>query len=397
MPRDAPPPPPPPSPSPSPDRRGGGGGGGGGGGAPPPPPLGEDRQVLDRVRVAVDAAGQGAAPVEELQGVEGDLLVLAADADDRGAAAAPGGLPGGADRDGAADAFDGHVDALAARQLPDLLRHGPGGDDVLGGSRRPCQRLLLRGDVDRDDRRRARDPGGLEGGEAHPADAEHGDGLAFPDPGGVVDRAPSGEGGAAEERGVGERHAVRDGQDAVRGDDRLLGEGGDVESGVELGAVRRARVDVRGAGQGVGAEPDLAERAGVAGAAGRRPVEDDAVAGGHVRDPVADGDDRAGALVAEDGRDRHAHGAVGERQVGVADPGGGEPDPDLAGTGLGEFDAGDLQGRADGGQDGGADHVRCSFGLRTGGTWSGGTRRVRARRVPGPRRTACIRRRGPAG
>ncbi len=72
---------------------------------------GEDRQVGGRVGVAVDAAGEGAAPVEDLQGVEGDLLVLAADADDRGAAAAPGGVPGGTDGGGAAD-------ALAATSAP---------------------------------------------------------------------------------------------------------------------------------------------------------------------------------------------------------------------------------------------------------------------------------------
>ena len=151
-----------------------------------PDVLGEHREVLGRVRVAVDAAGEGAAPVEDLQGVEGDLLVLAADADDRRTAAAAGGVPGRADGRRAAHALDGDVDALLAGEAADLAGGGVGGDDVVGGSGRPRQLLLLRGDVDRDDLRGARDPGRLEGGEAHSPDAEHRDRLALAGP------APSG-------------------------------------------------------------------------------------------------------------------------------------------------------------------------------------------------------------
>jgi hypothetical protein len=128
---------------------------------------------------------------------------------------------------------------------------------------------------------------------------------------------------------------------------------------VQVGAVRRACVDLGGPGEGVGAQPDLAQRAGVAVAAGRRPVEDHPVAGGEVFDALADGDDRAGALVPEDGGDRHTHGAVRQGQVGVADPGGGEPDADPAGARLGKVDLRDLQGSPDGGEYDGADsHVR---------------------------------------
>ncbi len=229
----------------------------------------------------------------------------------------------------------------------------PGGEDVVRGARAAGQFLLLRGHVDGDDPRRARDPGGLEGGQAHPADAEHRDRLPLPYLRRVVDGAVPGEDGAAEERGVGERDPVREGQDAGGGDDGLLGEGGDVEAGVQLGAVGGAGVDVGGAVQRVGAQPHLAERAGVAAPAGRRPVEHDGVARRDMGDALADGEDRARALVAEHGRHRHPHGAVGQRQVGVADPGGGEPDADLPGAGLRQFDLRDLQRRADGGQDGG--------------------------------------------
>ncbi len=288
---------------------------------------------------------------------------------------------------------------MLAGEGADLAGGVLGGDDVIGGTGRPGQLLLLGGHVHRDDLRGARDPGRLECREAHSPGAEHRDRLARPDLGRVVDGAVAGEDGAAEQGRVGERNALRHGQDAGRGHDRLLGERGDVQTGVEVGALGGAGVDVGGAVEGVGAQPDLAERAGVAGAAGRGPVEDDPVAGCDVGDALADGDDRAGALVAEDGGDGDAHGAVGQGQVGVADPGGGEPDTDLARSGVGQVDAGDLQRGPDGGQDGGADSHdgRDSPGSRTGGTWSGGTRRGRARRALGRRPTACNRRRGRGG
>ncbi len=103
---------------------------------------GEDRYVAGRVAVAVDAAGQGAAPVEDLQGVEGDLLLLAADADDRGTAAPAGGLPGGADGDRAAHALHGDVDALLAGEGRGSRGGVLGGEDVVRGAGRAGQFLL---------------------------------------------------------------------------------------------------------------------------------------------------------------------------------------------------------------------------------------------------------------
>lgn len=265
---------------------------------------------------------------------------------------------------GLADALHRDVRALAAGQRADLARGGGGGDDVVGGARPPGQLLLGRGDVDRDDPGGARDPGGLKDGEADPADAEDDDALALADPGAVVDRPVAGQHRAAEEGGVRERDAVGGGEDAVGGDDGLLGEGPDVESGVEVGAVRRTGVEPGDPLQGVGAEPHLADPAVEADPAGGRPVEDDAVAGRDVRDALADGQDGARALVAEDGRHRDAHGAVGQGQVGVADPGGGERDTHLAGAGLRQDDVGDLQRSSDGGQYGGADHEQAPYELR---------------------------------
>lgn len=241
------------------------------------------------------------------------------------------------------------------------------------------------------------DAGRLERGEADPADAEDGDRLALADPRRVVHGAVSGQDGAAEEGRVGERDALGGAQDAVRGDHGLLGERGDVQAGVEVAAVvGAAGVHGARAGEGIGAQPHLAERAGVALSARGRPVEDDPVTGRNVRDTLADGDDRAGALVAEHGGDGHAHRAVGQGQVGVADPGGGELDADLPGTGLGQVDVRDLQRGADGGQYCGADHVDLDS-LRTGGTWSGGTRTGRGHPARGRRPTACNRRTGRGG
>ena len=145
--------------------------------------LGEDREVPGRVGVAVDAAGEGAAPVEELQGVEGDLLVLAADADDRGAAAAAGRLPGGADGGGAADALDGDVRALPAGEArgsrlavvseATTYSVAPAARASSSFSGETSTATIVDG---------ARDPGRLEGGEADPADAEDGDRLALRGP-----------------------------------------------------------------------------------------------------------------------------------------------------------------------------------------------------------------------
>ncbi|CAM5681430.1 NADPH dehydrogenase [Streptomyces griseoloalbus] len=91
------------------------------------------------------------------------------------------------------------------------------------------------------------------------------------------------------------------------------------------------------------------------------------------------------------------HARAADGQVGVAHPGGGEADAHLAGSGVGQVDAGDLQRGAYGGQNGGSYGHEGFDSPRTGGTWSGGTRSGRGGRVPGPRPTACNRRTAPAG
>ncbi|MGY4392849.1 hypothetical protein ACVWXB_006148 [Streptomyces sp. TE12347] len=337
-------------------------------------------RVAGRVAVAVDAAGEGAGEVEDLHGVEGDLLLLAADADDRGAAAAPGRLPGAPDGLGPADALDGHIGALPAGQRADLLGGGVGGEDELGGSGRPGQFLLGRGHVDGDDRARLRDPGGLEGDQADPADPEDGHRLARADLGAVVDRPVAGEDGAAEQGRLGERDPGGGRQDTVGRDDGLLGEGGHVQPGVQRGALGVVRVDGPDPGERRGAEPDLADGAVVALSAGRGPVEDHAVTGGDVRDALPHREDRARALVTEDGGHGDPHGAVGEGEVGVTHPGRGEPHPDLPGAGIRQHDVPYLQRGSDGGQDSGADHGRhLVFPVRGRVPWLRRVRSVRLR------------------
>jgi hypothetical protein len=74
--------------------------------------------------------------------------------------------------------------------------------------------------------------------------------------------------------------------------------------------------------------------------------------------------------VAEDGGDGYPHGAVGQREVGVTDPGGGQPDADLAGAGCRKVDLGDLQGSAHGGKYGSANHVKAPRVQNSGTDWN---------------------------
>src|SRR5436190_6550593 len=67
----------------------------------------QDGDVAFGITVAVDAAGQRACEVEQLERVERHLLVAWTEADDHTGAAASYGGPGGADRRCGADALEG--------------------------------------------------------------------------------------------------------------------------------------------------------------------------------------------------------------------------------------------------------------------------------------------------
>ncbi len=248
----------------------------------------------------------------------------------------------------------------------------------------------------------------------------------------MAHRAVPGEHRAPQQRRIREWHPVRRGQHAARGDHRLLRERGDVQPGMQLRAVRRTGVHLPRTVQGIGAQPHLAQFAGVATPAGGSPVEYRTGARRDMRDALPHGDHRARPLVPEHRRQRHPHRPVGQGQIGVADPDGGEPDADLAGPGVGQIDLGELQRSAQSGQDGGTyGHGRSApskrddqkrpeavrtvrtvraekcpaparnspseLPRRTGRTSSAHTPPVRAGPVPGPPRTACSRRRAPAG
>ena len=151
-----------------------------------------------------------AAPVEHLEGVEGDLgpghhVVDPVDATGAERAVELALL----ERDEGADLVDDVVGAAV---------------EEVGGAELPGQRLLLRVDVDGDDAARPLHPQGLEGVEAHAAAAVHDGGLADLDVGAVHHRAGAGHHAAADEAGRGERHVLRDGDGLDGLDHRALGE-----------------------------------------------------------------------------------------------------------------------------------------------------------------------------
>ena len=80
------------------------------------------------------------------------------------------------------------------------------------------------------------------------------------------------------------------------------------------------------------------------------------VAGTHIRDPGPNRKDGTRPLMAEDGGNRLIEGAVGEREVGVADTGGRQAHMDLALGRRGKMDLFDYQRRADRPQNGTASH-----------------------------------------
>src|SRR6185503_4210918 len=88
-----------------------------------------------------------------------------------------------------------------------------------------------------------------------------------------------------------------------------------------------------------------AARAGGARAARRR-SHDDALAGPHLLHGRADALDRAGALVAENARERDAEIIVAPVHVGLAHAAGGDADDQLIGPGIGELERFEPERRA---------------------------------------------------
>ena len=191
--------------------------------------------------------------------------------------------------------------------------------------------------VDRDEVLRAGEAGALHGVDADAADAGDDDRLTGLHVGRVDRRAPAGGDAAADEHGLLQRQLVLDLDHRRLADRAVLAERAD--------HAHRAVVLLRaGAGEGETAAGELAGedvRAHVADGllAGGAPAADaavgderadDVVARLHARDAGADLLDDARALVAEDHRQAGLEVAVGDVHVGVAEPGVGVPDEDLA-------------------------------------------------------------------
>ncbi len=202
---------------------------------------------------------------------------------------------------------------------------------------------FARVDVDGDDRRRSDGLGPGDGRVAHSAAPDDGDRVAAAHPCGV-DRGPEAGHDPASEQPDGS--SVRGGhlRALPGGDERLLDKGADPQGRAEHRTVDEGHLLRRVVGGE--AVPRLALEAGPALPADRSPVEDDEVAGADLADSWPDRLDDTGRLVSEQERELVVDPALAIVQVGVAHPAGLHGDERLPGSGVGDDDVDDLDGRA---------------------------------------------------
>ena len=199
-----------------------------------------------------------------------------------------------------------------------------GGAEFAGGGE---LRLV---DIDGDDGARPADARALDGGQPDAARAEHGDGGAGLDGGGVEHGAEARRHAAADQRGAVEFDVVADPHERVAVDEHLLGVGGEAGELLDAAAAPGQRGLVAGAAHGPPrAQERLAAEAAFAGSAEHGEAGDDAVAGRELRDLRSHRLDVAGGLVAQHGGGGHDVVAVVEVDVGVADAAGGGADDHL--------------------------------------------------------------------
>src|SRR5581483_6705306 len=246
------------------------------------------------------------------------------------------------------------------------VHHGRHGIRLRGVDRRCGAELLRHLQlglvhVDGDDLARALDAGALDHVEADAAAPDDGDGVALLDVGRVHGRTRAGEHAAPDEGGdlhvdvVGDLHRTDGGDDAHLGERARRGH---LEQRRPLrrepgGAVEQAAGGEGGAG--VLAQVALVAVAEEAVAALRHPRDDHVVAGLEVGDAFADLLDHAGALVAQHDRaGRHQRAAL-HRQVGVAHARRAHTHLDLARVRRVDLDVvSDLEGLVEPGEDGGS-------------------------------------------
>ena len=202
------------------------------------------------------------------------------------------------------------------------------------GAEIPCPVQLLVVGVNRNDSFRPHQPGSGDCGIAHPAAADHRDGVVTGHPAGVDRRPDSGHDAAAQQSGHG---GIRGGIDLCAltlVHQGLVDERPDAQRGRQLGAVGQCH-PLLGV-ERVEAQVRPAPLACAALTAHCAPVQDHEIAGLHVCDARPDGLDGARGLVAEQERVFVVDAAVAVGQVGMADAASDDVDDDLARSRVGD-------------------------------------------------------------
>ncbi len=217
---------------------------------------------------------------------------------------------------------------------------------------------LLRVDVDRDDRRGARDASGLDAVEADAAAPPHGDARPGLHLRRVHDRAETGDDRAAEERSDVERDVAADGNGDGLWDDGVPGERRDRVEVVQLlavgaqptGPVRERPSRRHPAAELAEVAPAFAARTATAARGNER--EHDVVASLQALDPVPHFADDPRRFVAEDDRQRLREIAVDHVHVACTHAAGGHLDQHLSGLRRSKLDLANVDGLARAPEDG---------------------------------------------
>ena len=202
--------------------------------------------ALEETEIAGDVRGRVGvstfAPRENLsemkgERMDGDVLIVAGDADKDSASLVGGEFVSLLDQADEPGILDKNIDPLLANDITDLITDvAPGGVDAMSCSIPTGHFQLMVMDVDRDDGIRGDHGRTLDDIESDAAATEDGHGLADLHGGIVVDDAKGGRYGASHEGGDLEVHAVRNLGETVLGDDGVLVEGRH-PSGVHRAAV----------------------------------------------------------------------------------------------------------------------------------------------------------------
>ena len=158
--------------------------------------------------------------------MDGDVLIVAGDADEDSASLVGGKFVGLLDQADESGILDKDIDSLLADDITDLFTDvAPRGVDAMSCSIPTSHLQLMVMDVDRDDGIRGDHGRTLDDIESDATATENGHGLSDLHRGIVVDDAERGRHGASHEGGDLKIHTVRNLSEAVLGDDGALVEG----------------------------------------------------------------------------------------------------------------------------------------------------------------------------